>query len=292
MTNEYFFSVAGLLFSVALPCGWDVETLLPSFRPFLCGARHEGEQIFRLATVTLPFVNDGKHAELLDESRNDMGHVCLLRCTGGYRIEIDYGDAVHIMTADSGFTHATAFLLPSDPFLGMVLSSMLRIMYAQAVLVHGGVSVHASCVCLEGRGYLFLGKSGTGKSTHARQWMETFPGCSLLNDDNPVLRIKDNLLTAHGTPWSGKTHCYKNESRPVAGIARLQQSSDNRFLHLDGPEAFAVLLPSCSAVRRDTRLQDALHETLIRITDLVPIGLMECRPVHEAALRCLEGFAD
>ncbi|MCM1515803.1 MAG: phosphoenolpyruvate carboxykinase [Paraprevotella sp.] len=291
MTDEYFFSVAGLLFSVTLPCGWDAVTLLPSFRPFLCGSRPEGKQIFRLAAVTLPFSNDGKRHEPLDESSNDMGHVRLLRSTGGYRIEMDYGNTVHTMTVDSRFSRATAFLLPSDPSLGMVLSSMLRILYAQAVLVHGGISIHASCVCLEGRGYLFLGKSGTGKSTHARQWMATFPGCSLLNDDNPVLRIQDNTLTAHGTPWSGKTPCYKNESLPVAGIARLRQSADNRFLPLDGPEAFAALLPSCSAVRQDTRLQDALHETLIRATDLAPIGLMECRPDAEAARRCLEGLA-
>ena len=48
MRNEYFFRVAGLLFSVSLPSGWDAEALLPSFRPFRCGACPEGERIFRL----------------------------------------------------------------------------------------------------------------------------------------------------------------------------------------------------------------------------------------------------
>lgn len=96
------------------------------------------------------------------------------------------------------------------------------------------------------------------------------PGCHLLNDDNPVLRVEDGTVTAYGTPWSGKTPCYRNEYAPVAGIVRLQQSPQNRFTPLCGPEAFAALLPSCSAIRRDARLQDALHDTLVRVAGLVP----------------------
>ena len=193
MRNEYFFRVAGLLFSVSLPSGWDAEALLPSFRPFRCGACPEGERIFRLLAATLPFAGGGEHAELLGESSNDMGHVRLLRTPGGYRTEISYGPsaAVHVMVSDPVFDNAAAFLRPEDPYLGEALSSMLRILYAQAALVRDAVSVHASCVSLEGRGYLFLGRSGTGKSTHARRWMEAFPGCRRLNDDNPVLRVED-----------------------------------------------------------------------------------------------------
>ena len=122
--------------------------------------------------------------------------------------------------SDPVFDNAAACQRPEDPYLGEVLSSMLRILYAQAALVRDAVSVHASCVSLEGRGYLFLGRSGTGKSTHARRWLEAFPGCHLLNDDNPVLRVEDGTVTAYGTPWSGKTPCYRNEYAPVAGIVR------------------------------------------------------------------------
>ena len=179
MRNEYFFRVAGLLFSVSLPSGWDAEALLPSFRPFRCGACPEGKRIFRLLAATLPFAGGGERAELLGESSNDMGHVRLLRTPDGYRTEISYGPsagaAVHVMVSDPAFDNAAAFLRPEDPYLGEALSSMLRILYAQAALVRDAVSVHASCVSLEGRGYLFLGRSGTGKSTHARRWMEAFP---------------------------------------------------------------------------------------------------------------------
>lgn len=194
MRNEYCFRVAGLLFSVTLPGSWDVDTLLPSFHPFRCGACSKEMLIFRLIVTTQPFVDGGKPTEQLGESTNDMGHVRLLRDIDGYRVEIDNGSVensmVHVMSAASIFDNATAYLRPEDPSLGTVLSSMIRILYAQAVLKHDGVSVHASCVSMKDRSFLFLGKSGTGKSTHARQWLETFPDCHLLNDDNPVLRIE------------------------------------------------------------------------------------------------------
>lgn len=288
MRNEYFFRVAGLLFSVTLPGSWEVETLLPSFRPFRCGAK--GMQIFRLIVTTQPFVDDGKHTELLGESSNDMGHVRLLRDIDGYRMEIDNGSVengmVHVMVTDSMFDYAMAYLRPEDPSMGTVLSSMIRILYAQAVLEYDGVSVHASCVSQDGRSFLFLGKSGTGKSTHARQWLETNPDCHLLNDDNPVLRIEGGRVMAYGTPWSGKTPCYKNECYPVAGIARLQQAGTNRFTPLEGPDAFAALLPSCSAIRQDAHLQEALYHTLIRISEQVSVGWMECLPEQAAAREC------
>lgn len=293
MRNEYFFRVAGLLFSVSLPSGWDAEALLPSFRPFRCGACPEGKRIFRLLAATLPFAGGGERAELLGESSNDMGHVRLLRTPDGYRTEISYGPsagaAVHVMVSDPAFDNAAAFLRPEDPLLG------------RGALVHAAHPLRAGRARprrrVRPRLLRLAGGAGLpvprpepvpGKSTHARRWMEAFPGCRLLNDDNPVLRVEDGTVTAYGTPWSGKTPCYRNECAPVAGIVRLQQSPQNRFTPLCGPEAFAALLPSCSAVRRDARLQDALHDTLVRVAGLVPVGWLECLPDREAARLCLE----
>ena len=293
MRNEYYFKVAGGLFSVNLSEDWNIEELLPSFRPFRCGTCPEGQRIFRLLVTTLPFKADGTPMELLGESSNDMGYVRLSRGTDGYQVEIDYGtakDCVHVMTTDNLFACAMAYLRPEDPNAGTVLSSMLRILYAQAVLEQGGVSIHASCVNLKGKSFLFLGKSGTGKSTHAREWMKAFPGCSLLNDDNPVLRIEGDTVVAYGTPWSGKAPCYKNECYPVAGIARLRQAGTNRFTPLAETEAFAALLPSCSAIRQNAHLQDSLYRILIRIAEQIPVGRLDCLPDAEAARLCLESL--
>lgn len=290
MRNEYYFRVAGLLFSVALPDGWDVETILPSFHPFRCKTCSEGETIFRVLATTQSFADDGKRTELLEDSPNDIGRTRLFRSTDGYCVEINndttQNGLVHTMITDPHFESATAYIRQEDSSMGAVLSSMVRFLFAQAVLKHDGVFVHASCVSMEGNSYLFLGKSGTGKSTHARQWLQAFPDSRLLNDDNPALRIEDGKVMVYGTPWSGKTSCYKNEGYPVAGIARLRQAKTNSFSLLEGPEIFAALLPSCSAIRQDAGLLEALYCTLIQIAEQVTVGCMECLPNIDAAMVC------
>ena len=290
MRNEYYFRVAGLLFSVALPDGWDVETILPSFNPFRCKTCSDEKAIFRVLATTQSFADDGKRTELLEDSPNDIGRTRLFRSTDGYCVEINndttQNGLVHTMITDPHFESATAYIRPEDLSMGAVLSSMVRFLFAQAVLEHDGVFVHASCVSMEGKSYLFLGKSGTGKSTHARQWLQAFPDCRLLNDDNPALRIEDGKVMVYGTPWSGKTSCYKNEGYPVAGIARLRQAKTNSFSPLEGPDIFAALLPSCSAIRQDAGLLEALYCTLIQIAEQVTVGCMECLPNIDAARVC------
>lgn len=81
----------------------------------------------------------------------------------------------------------------------------------------GTVLFHAAVVSHEGRGYMFLGPSGTGKSTHASLWLKYIDGTELVNDDNPVVRITDDgQATVFGSPWSGKTPCYRHVSYPWA----------------------------------------------------------------------------
>ena len=51
--------------------------------------------------------------------------------------------------------------------------------------------LHGSVVSVDGIGYLFTAKSGTGKSTHTRYWREYFKDRAIMiNDDKPLLEIK------------------------------------------------------------------------------------------------------
>ncbi|MCF0164214.1 MAG: hypothetical protein HUJ92_02940, partial [Bacteroidales bacterium] len=231
--------------------------------------------------------------KILSETFVDAGHLTLKQQGDSYIIDLEYDSLTkitHTMVCDSNFRSVIGYVNPQDKYLPMVITSFLRIAFAQAALAHECISIHASCVVLEQKAYLFLGKSGTGKSTHARQWMSAFPGCTLLNDDNPAIRIEEGKIFAYGTPWSGKTPCYKNERYPVAGIVRLSQAKANKFTLLSGTEAFAALLPSCSSIRQDARLQELLIGTLIEITETVPVGKMECLPDTDAAKVCYKGL--
>jgi hypothetical protein len=134
---------------------------------------------------------------------------------------------------------------------------------------------------------MFLGKSGTGKSTHSRQWLEIFPDAELLNDDNPVVRAEeDGTIRVYGSPWSGKTPCYRNFDAPVGAIVRIRQSPDNRATRQNIVEAYASVYSSCSGLKSERDIADGLHATLEKVVMGVPCFVLDCRPDHEAAEVC------
>ena len=142
----------------------------------------------------------------------------------------------------------------------------------------------------EGRGYLFLGHSGTGKSTHARQWLAAFDDAWLLNDDNPIVRVmENNEVLVYGSPWSGKTPCYKNSHARVGGIIKLSQASYNRMRMLSLPEAYAYILSSTSGLKMDRQMTDYMHETIKHVIMNVKCHHLECLPNTEAAAVCFHG---
>ena len=139
----------------------------------------------------------------------------------------------------------------------------------------------------EDGGYLFLGHSGTGKSTHARMWLENFEDAWLLNDDNPILRVmEDGEVRVYGSPWSGKTPCYVNRYARVKGIVKLNQAPYNKLRKLSLPEAYAYVLSSASGLKIERGVTDALHETIVHVITHVACHDLECLPNREAAEVC------
>lgn len=158
------------------------------------------------------------------------------------------------------------------------------IMFGVVLAENRAIAIHSSVIESEGRGVLFLGESGTGKSTHTRLWRETIKGAKLLNDDSPIVRIVGNEVRVYGSPWSGKTPCYKALSYPIAGFCRLSQAPENRITRLKGIAAIGALLPSAPPqFAHDGYLQDAILATLGDILKSVPVYHLSCLPNAEAA---------
>lgn len=160
----------------------------------------------------------------------------------------------------------------------------LWFMTALATVGHNVTPVHSSAIVCNGRAVLFLGESGTGKSTHTRLWRENIAGAVLLNDDSPFIGFVDGRATAFGAPWSGKTPCYKQEHYPIAAIVRLSQAPHNAIRPLRSVHAIGALLPSLTpAFGYDDELQDRMLATLSRIISQVPVYHLECLPDAAAA---------
>ena len=168
----------------------------------------------------------------------------------------------------------------TDPFLER---AAIQRKFAEFLLTRNTLLLHGSTVAVDGRAYLFTARSGTGKSTHTRLWMEAFSSRALMvNDDKPFLEITGDRILAHGSPWSGKHGLDTNVCLPLAGICLLERGAENAIRPAAPAEMLPMLFhesyePQDPAVAETYRI---LVETLAR---QVPLWHMYCNRNPEAA---------
>ena len=170
------------------------------------------------------------------------------------------------------------------------VNTSLMIQYTFATAGLGTLLLHASVTRYEGKGNLFFGVSGTGKSTHSRLWHEFVPESDLMNDDNPIIRFEGNACRVYGSPWSGKTLCYRNVVAPVGALVRLQQSPDNRIQRLEPLQAYASVIAAVSTIRWNHKIMSLLVPTIERVAMTIPCFQLKCRPDEEAVRVCREAI--
>ena len=197
------------------------------------------------------------------------------------------------LVCDADFTRGHLHVVEDCQDVRFCIDNGLMLMYAFRTASLMTLEMHAAVVVRRGdeaKGYLFLGHSGTGKSTHARQWLAAFEDAWLLNDDNPILRVMDNgEVYVYGSPWSGKTPCYKNESALVGGIVKLSQAPENKIQTISLPQAYAYMLSSASGLKMEQTMADNMFETIKHIITHIPCYHLACLPNEEAAKVCWAG---
>jgi len=282
-------NIGGILFSIR-SCRWSLETIPANFVPFLSANQD-------LASVGTELAIDSASGDTslisdlhpVSVSYNDLGMASLYEDRDSWLVSIVPvpGEYPRIMRVSRDFSFATLSIVSDDPYYDFVLDSMTRILFSQHAAAHNCLMLHASVVEWGGEGFLFMGESGTGKSTHSRLWIEAFEGCTLLNDDCPlIVRSADGDYYVSGTPWSGKTPCYRDRKCKVGGIAKLRQSKVNRFIPLKDVEAFTHFIPGMSVMTSDAGLYSVATSTALSLLESVPFGIMECLPDGDAARLC------
>lgn len=275
--KEIYYKVAGHAFVLQ---SRELGSLLCDLRQYEPFATEPTEDVvFRLEVADTPPAIIGFEEQVRQEDEGQhfvAGHVGRRMCFEFWL----HGKRSTTLLIDEDFRHGV-INVERDPLFG--IDNALIIMYALATVRRQTAVFHASVVSYRGRGYLFLGPSGTGKSTHSRLWLEHIKGAELVNDDNPVVRIEDGEVRVYGTPWSGKTPCYRNVSYPVGGIVHLSQAPHNVIRRLKGIESYAVLMSSISGVRWDKGMAEGLHDTENRLAQLVAVWHLDCLPDAAAA---------
>jgi hypothetical protein len=104
------------------------------------------------------------------------------------------------------------------------------------------VLIHACGVDDGGRGYLFVGQSGHGKTTMARLWG---PGATILSDDRIIVRRRDDRYVIFGTPWHGELDAAAAQEVPLDKVFVLRHAEASRAEPITGAAAAAILLARC-----------------------------------------------
>ncbi len=153
---------------------------------------------------------------------------------------------------------------------------MVRSRLAEMLISRGLLLFHGAAVAVDGTGYIFTAKSGTGKSTHARYWQELFgTRAVIINDDKPFLHIGEDSVTVYGSPWAGKDDIQVNTSAPVKAICLLERSGNNFITAVSPGEAFPILYRETCLLetKEQRRRQLALLDKLSRSVKLYRLGV-------------------
>ena len=279
------YKVAGHKFAVDMPdndLGWNE---LQKYEPFLIES--DDDCVFSVEMIDQMPDTSNKQKVTTNCEGFDLPRIDLYEWEGLWLFEgapaFEAPVRFYLIT-DKAFSSAKFRMLGSPRFS---INSVLMLMFAFATERKGTLLMHSSVTVKDGKGYLFLGKSGTGKSTHSQLWINNIEGCELLNDDNPVLRVEENgELNVYGSPWSGKTPCYRNLVFPVGAIVDLHQAKVNSIRKLSIVEAYAMMYVSSSGIRFLKELADGLHSTIEKVVCTVPCYSLDCLPNAEAAFLC------
>ncbi|MCF0198362.1 MAG: hypothetical protein HUK02_03435 [Bacteroidaceae bacterium] len=285
---EYFFRIAHHLVSVTFRNDEDSH-LLPSFKPFAVTEPDANEPVACRVTVDNDFQFETKTDEIGQFDCGGINHGVYLLPDGGYIIEVGDSDGrvSARMQTSRDFSKCVVSLYRDEEHLRHFgLNNCMMMAFAFAVAEMQTVLIHSSVIRKDGKGYLMTAPSGTGKSTHTRLWYDNLPGCDLMNDDNPIIRVVDGVPTVFGSPWSGKTPCYRNVEAPIGAIVRIQQRPQNEIRPLSVIESFAVLLPAMSTMKWDKRVYTGICDTISAIIGKVNVFELGCLPNAEAAHVC------
>ena len=189
---------------------------------------------------------------------------------GGYAQTVllstrDYGEmTVYFAETQYYNEYRQTNLFRSFPF-----STCVRLACESGMGLRNGIPLHASLVEYAGRGIVFLGRSGIGKSTQAKLWQK-YKKSDFISGDRPCMRLLDGVWYGCGMPWDGKDGLHRQKQVRVCALVALEQADHNEIRRLAAEEAFAVLLQQTVMPLWDRNASDALLPLMNRLSADIP----------------------
>jgi hypothetical protein len=211
----------------------------------------------------------------------------LYRQDGGLRLECRseaFGeDPYKIATFDESFTRGVIEFRAelSSPEMHPLDYPLDEVLMTTLLSRGHGAELHGcGIIDEEGRGHLFVGQSGAGKTTIAGLWGDR--AHDIVSDDRVIVREQNGRMMMFGTPWHGEASLSSSASAPLAGIYLLAQSPENS-LDLLGPGESVARLFSCAFPPfYDAQGMQWTISFLHRIAQRVPVRALRFAPTPAA----------
>ncbi len=143
---------------------------------------------------------------------------------------------------------------------------------------------HGAVLAVDGLAYAFTARSGVGKTTHTRLWIEHFgERAYYVNGDKPIIRFIDGKPYAFGTPWRGKESYGTNTSAPLAGIAFVERGEKNMAEPAD-PDIYSTKLLSQMYIPRTGAAAAKVLSMCSKLLDTVKLVRLECNMDPDAPI--------
>jgi len=178
---------------------------------------------------------------------------------------------------------------------------MHRLTQENAIELHG-----CGIVPAEGKGLLFVGHSGAGKSTTTRLWTER-ESVEVLSDDRIILRRaheerlrisnrasrdgRNYTIRMYGTPWHGEAMYASPANAPVQAIFILEHGLGNRLIALAPSDAVAELFARSFVPFHQHEYVDAALQFLQEVVAAVPCYRYSFEP-NESAVETILKMRD
>lgn len=161
---------------------------------------------------------------------------------------------------------------------------------AEKLLEYDTLLFHGSAISVDGEAYLFTAASGTGKSTHTSLWRQTFGDRAVMvNDDKPLLQMKDGKVWVCGTPWNGKHNLGTKITVPLKGLCILNRARENSIRPVSLPEVLPLLMQQSFRPRNPASVHLVL-DLLSKLSASTGLYSLGCNMDPEAAVVAYRGM--
>ena len=156
----------------------------------------------------------------------------------------------------------------------IVVENFLRIYAAHNAISHHGALLHSAGLVFNQQAYIFVGRSGVGKTTLTRKAHAV--GATVLSDDINLIMPSFAGFDAYKVPFTGEfgrtvDHLNVAKSFPLKAVVLLQQGESIEADFATASFAVSRLLAGSPFVNTDEHEVDALFEIYTNLTSKLPV---------------------